>query len=100
MNSITVIPAIAAVVYTIIDIVKTACGGDEKFKQFIPLISAVLGAICGVVSFYFIPGVIDTGNLLVAIIIGASSGLSATGINQTVKQLTKNKYEEDDDYEI
>ena len=100
MSSITVIPAIAAVVYTIIDIVKTACGGDEKFKRFIPLISAVLGAICGVVSFYFIPGVIDTGNLLVAIIIGASSGLSATGLNQTVKQLTKNKYKEDDDYEI
>lgn len=50
--------------------------------------------------FKFIPGVIDTGNLLVAIIIGVSSGLSATGINQTVKQLTKNKYEEDDDYEI
>ena len=100
MNSITVIPAIAAVVYTIIDIVKTACGGDEKFKRFIPLISAALGAICGVVSFYFIPGVIDTGNLLVAIIIGASSGLSATGINQTVKQLTKNKYEEDDDDEV
>lgn len=99
MNSITVIPAIAAVVYTIIDIVKTACGGDEKFKRFIPLISAVLGAICGVVSFYFIPGVIDTGNLLVAIIIGASSGLSATGLNQTVKQLTK-KNEEDDDDEV
>ncbi len=99
MNSITVIPAIAAVVYTIIDIVKTACGGDEKFKRFVPLISAVLGAICGVVSFYFIPGVIDTGNLLVAIIIGASSGLSATGLNQTVKQLTK-KNEEDDDDEV
>ena len=100
MNSITVIPAIAAVVYTIIDIVKTACGGDEKFKRFIPLISATLGAVCGVVSFYFIPGVIETGNLLVAIIIGAASGLSATGLNQTVKQLTKDKYEEDDDYEI
>ena len=29
------IPAIAAIVYTIIDIVKTAVGGDEKFKRFL-----------------------------------------------------------------
>ena len=38
------IPAIAAIVYTIIDIVKTAVGGTEKFKRFIPLISCALGA--------------------------------------------------------
>ena len=43
------IPAIAAIVYTIIDIVKTAVGGDEKFKRFIPLISCALGAIIGTV---------------------------------------------------
>ena len=88
-NEIATIPALAAIVYTIIDITKTAVGGDEKFKRFIPLISCVLGAICGVVAFYFVPGVLDTQNLLVAIILGASSGLSATGTNQAVKQLTK-----------
>ena len=86
---IATIPALAAIVYTIIDIVKTAMGGDEKFKRFIPLIACVLGAVCGVVAFYFVPGVFETENLLVAIILGASSGLSATGTNQAVKQLTK-----------
>lgn len=89
VSEIVTIPAIAAIVYTIIDIVKTACGGDEKFKRFIPLISAVLGAVCGVVAFYFVPGVLETQNLLVAIVIGAASGLSATGTNQAVRQLTK-----------
>ncbi len=89
MNTIITVPAIAAIVYTIIDIVKTACGGDEKFKRFIPLISAGLGAVIGVVAFYFVPGVIETQNILVAITIGAASGLSATGTNQAVKQLVK-----------
>ena len=87
-TDITTIPALAAIVYTIIDITKTAMGGDERFKRFIPLIACILGAICGVVAFYFVPGVLDTQNLLVAIVLGAASGLSATGANQIGKQLT------------
>ena len=87
-TDITTIPALAAIVYTIIDIAKTAMGGDERFKRFIPLIACVLGAICGVVAFYFVPSVLDTQNLLVAIVLGAASGLSATGANQIGKQLT------------
>ena len=86
---IATIPALAAIVYTIIDIIKTAMGGDEKFKRFIPLVACVLGAICGVIAFYFVPGVMGTENLLVAIVLGSASGLSATGTNQAVKQLTK-----------
>ena len=94
-TDITTIPALAAIVYTIIDITKTAMGGDEKFKRFIPLIACVLGAICGVVAFYCVPGVFDTQNLLVAIVLGAASGLSATGTNQVAKQLTKTTTKED-----
>ena len=45
------IPAIAAIVYTIIDITKTAVGGTEKFARFIPLLACALGAIIGVVAF-------------------------------------------------
>jgi len=94
MTSFTTIPALAAIVYTIIDIVKTAMGGDEKFRRFIPLIACVLGAICGVVAFYCVPGVMGTENLLVAIVLGSASGLSATGTNQVVKQLTNNTTKE------
>ena len=85
---IATIPAIAAIVYTIIDIVKTAVGNTEKFKRFIPLISCALGAVIGVIAFFCVPGVMETQNVLVAIILGAASGLSATGTNQAVKQLT------------
>ena len=91
---IAIIPALAAIVYTLIDVTKTALGGDEKFKRFIPLIAMVLGAVCGVVAFYCVPGVMETENLLVAVILGASSGLSATGTNQVAKQLTKPKKED------
>lgn len=99
MNEITTIPALAAIVYTIIDIAKTAMGGDEKFRRFIPLIACVLGAVCGVVAFYCVPGVLDTQNLLVAIVLGAASGLSATGTNQVAKQLTRTTTKEDTDNE-
>lgn len=98
-TEITTIPTLAAIVYTIIDIAKTAMGGDEKFSRFIPLIACVLGAICGVVAFYCVPGVLDTQNLLVAIVLGAASGLSATGTNQIAKQLTKATTEEDTEHE-
>ena len=89
MNTIATIPAIAAIVYTIIDIIKTACGGDARFKRFIPLISTGLGGLIGIVAFYFVPGILDTQNVLMAVVLGAASGLSATGTNQAVTQLVK-----------
>lgn len=97
MNDITTIPALAAIVYTVIDIVKTLRGDDEHFKRLIPLIACVLGAVCGAVAFFCIPGVMNTENLLVAMILGASSGLSATGTNQVVKQLTSTETKEGGD---
>ena len=88
-------PAIAAIVYTIIDIVKTAVGGTDQFKRFIPLVSCALGAIIGLICFYCVPGVMETSNILVALTLGAASGLSATGTNQAVKQLVKHTEESD-----
>ena len=83
------VPAIATVVYWIIELLKYTTGGNEKFKKFIPLVSAVLAIICGVVCYFAIPSVIPAENVLVAILIGAASGLTATGFNQVVKQLKK-----------
>lgn len=97
MNDITTIPALAAIVYTVIDIVKTLRGDDERFKRLIPLIACVLGAVCGAVAFFCIPSVMNTENLLVAMILGASSGMSATGTNQVVKQLTRTETKEGGD---
>lgn len=83
------VPAIATVVYWIINIIKYAVQENEKFKRFIPLISAALGAVLGVVAFYALPSIIPANNVCVAILIGGASGLTATGTNQIVKQLTK-----------
>lgn len=84
------VPAIAAVVYWVVNLIKYAVGEKETFKRFIPLIATALGIVCGVICFYAVPSVIPAENLIVAIVIGGASGLSATGANQIIKQLTKN----------
>ena len=87
------VPAIAAVVYWVINLIKYTVGENETFKRFIPLIATALGIVCGVICFYAVPSVVPAENLIVAIVIGGASGLSATGANQIIKQLTKNDKE-------
>ena len=83
------VPAIATIVYWVINIIKYAVQENEKFKRFIPLISAALGAVLGVVAFYALPSIIPADNVCVPILVGGASGLTATGTNQIIKQLTK-----------
>lgn len=94
LNLISV-PAIAAIVYWVINIIKHAVGDNEKFKKFIPLIAAGLGVVCGIICYYAVPSIIPAPNIVVAILIGGASGLTATGTNQIIKQLGK----KDDDNE-
>ncbi|MDD4292144.1 MAG: enolase [Clostridia bacterium] len=94
LNLISV-PAIAAIVYWVINIIKYAVGDNEKFKKFIPLIAAGLGVVCGIICYYAVPSIIPAPNIVVAILIGGASGLTATGTNQIIKQLGK----KDDDNE-
>ncbi len=83
------IPAITTVVYWIINLLKYTLNNSEKFKRFIPITAAVLGVLIAVICFYFVPGVLATKNIFVAIILGGASGLSATGVNQAIKQILK-----------
>ena len=83
------VPAIVTVVYTLIEIIKKCVGENEKFKRFIPLIATEIGVICGVVCFFALPSIIPASNVVVAIVIGGASGLTATGTNQIIKQLGK-----------
>ena len=83
------VPAIATIVYWVMNIIKYAVQDNEKFKRFIPLISAALGAVLGLVAYYAVPSIIPAANVCVALLIGGASGLSATGTNQIIKQLTK-----------
>lgn len=82
------VPAIAAVVYWVVNLIKYIVGENETFKKFIPLIATGLGVVCGVICYYAIPSVIPATNLVMAIVIGGASGLTATGANQIIKQLT------------
>ena len=92
LNMISV-PAIATVVYWIINFIKSATKNNKKVLHFVPLMAAGIGAICGVIAFYACPEIIPAANVAVALVIGAASGLTATGCNQIIKQMSEAKTE-------
>lgn len=61
-------------------------------NKWVPVICAATGGILGVVALYTMEAFPAT-DLLSAIAVGIVSGLAATGVNQTVKQLKENKTE-------
>lgn len=61
-------------------------------NKWVPVICAATGGILGVVALYTMETFPAT-DLLSAIAVGIVSGLAATGVNQTVKQLKENKTE-------
>lgn len=83
------VPVIATTVYWIINLVKYAVKNNENFMKLIPIIAAVLGVMLGIACYFAIPELIAADNWLMAILIGGASGLSATGINQVIKQIGK-----------
>lgn len=83
------VPAIAAVVYWVVNLIKYTTKYNEKLLTFVPLISAVLGVACGLIAFFAIPNIMPTDNIFVAVVLGGASGLTATGFNQIIKQLKK-----------
>ena len=88
MEEFVSIPSIVLIVYMIIEIIKI-CTKNEVVSKLFPAISCVLGMGLGILAFYLCPAVIPANNVLSAILIGGSSGLSATGTNQIIKQLTQ-----------
>lgn len=85
MTEFVSFPAIVVMCY-LVGIACKAFGGG-KIDKFIPIICGTVGAVLGVVIFLTIPNFIPAENWAVAIAIGIVSGLSATGVNQIVKQL-------------
>lgn len=83
------VPAIVALVYWVVNLIKYTTNNNEKLLHFVPLISTGLGVVFGLVAFFAVPDIVPTNNILVALVIGGASGLSATGFNQIVKQLGK-----------
>ena len=90
------VPAIAVVVFAVMSAVKFAIG-NGKFDRFVPLLSLLFGALCGVICFYSLPCIIPADNVVVALVIGGASGLTATGTHQMVKQLGNKNNEQTTD---
>lgn len=88
------LPSIALIVYWVVEILKYVLHNNEKFSRLIPVLAVVLGAALGIVAFYAAPQIIPATDLFSAIIIGGASGMSATGVNQIYKQLSKYKTED------
>lgn len=81
------VPIIVTVVCGIMELLKGVFGCKEKFLRLIPVLSAMTGAIFGVVIFFAAPALIPAENAFMALLIGGASGLASTGAHQVFKQL-------------
>lgn len=89
-SSFAAIPAIVIIVYLFAELFKVIFSGNNRAKKYIPIICGAVGLILGVICFLFFPSVISgADNAFMAAAIGVFSGLSATGVNQIWKQITK-----------
>lgn len=75
------VPTIAAVVYAIMEWLKTIVKG-ETFKKWIPLVAVCLGAVLGLVAFYVYPSAIPATTVWMALVVGMASGASATWVHE------------------
>ena len=85
------VPLMTTAVYWIIAVLKYALKGNKVFPRLIPLLALVLGVICGIVIYYIVPEMIMAENILIAIMMGATSGMTAIGSNQMIKQISSGK---------
>lgn len=81
--------SITFIVYTLVEVIKTAVGENTKFDNFIPLISAFLGLAIALAVYFIAPTLLGFTNALDAVVSGLMSGLAATGTNQVFKQIAK-----------
>lgn len=88
-------PFIIIVIYIIAEIYKRVFAKKAVYKNWLPIICAVIGGIMGFLIYKFYPqGIVQyADNAIGAIGNGAFSGLAATGCNQIYKQIKKFKLE-------
>ena len=79
----TAIPAITVICYLLGEVVKASCV-DNKY---IPLTCGLGGLVLGIAAMFIMPTFPGT-DFLTSAAIGIVSGLAATGVNQTIRQMT------------
>ena len=86
------VPLIVSAVFSILEAYKYGVAKTKhaaRLIAIIPIIAAAIGAAIGIVLFFAWPSSIAAADAFAALIIGAASGLTATGCNQIYKQLYK-----------
>ena len=78
----TIIPVITTICFLIGKTIKAT----PIDSRWIPLMCLVIGSILGIFGYFFVPE-LHTGNPLIAIAMGAASGLAATGVHQCGQQM-------------
>lgn len=86
------VPIIIICCYLFGEIYKFIFQKKQEVYKLIPVILSILGGLIGVIIYLTNPEIIfDASNVWTALGIGFVSGASATGTNQIIKQLFKNK---------
>lgn len=89
------VPVIVGIVYFVMAVYKTLIkNAPAIWTSLIPVWAAVLGIGLGILAYYCVPEVMPAENVLVAVLIGLSSGLGAVGVHQVGKQIGKAKDDE------
>ena len=82
--------ASVAAITVITYLVGAACKTSQKVSDnWIPVICGIVGAALGVAGLYIMPD-FPAKDAVNALAVGIVSGFAATGVNQAVKQLSKN----------
>ncbi len=87
---IVTIPVIVAIVYAVMAVYgKLVADKAAVWTSLIPVWAGLLGTVLGVVAYYLVPEAMPADNVLMAVLLGLSSGLAATGADQVYKQIKK-----------
>ena len=81
------LPVIAALTLAIFEALKSAIG--SKLNRWIPITAPIIGAVLGLIIYFALPEYVPAANASAAAVLGAISGLSATGAHQVKKQIEK-----------
>lgn len=86
------IPIIVLVCYVIGELYKFLFKKKQENYKFIPILLSIIGGLLGILIYFTNKEMlINAHNMWIALGIGMTSGASATGANQIIKQFKKSK---------
>lgn len=88
------VPIIVICSYIVGEIYKEIFKKEQEKYKLIPLVTSIFGGLLGILIYLTNKEIIfDVPNIWSALLIGITSGSSATGTNQIIKQLYKERNE-------